>query len=349
MIKSNKSSEYLIWADALRVFAAIAVVIMHVSAIALKQPDAFDWWIGNIFVSLSQWGVPIFIMISGALALDSSKDESISFYLTKRFKRILIPLLFWSCIYFVFLKLRGHEITVRFVLKSFFTGGPYYHLYFLYLILGLYLITPALKIYLHHASPVNIQYCLAICFLFVILQKLFGFLQHEEGPSPFAFTTYLSFVGYYIGGFYFRNVPIERKLIRMLLFALFFCFFIILFGSGFLINKFGISSHGYYLRNYLSPPEIVMAFCIYLLVISIYARRDKNTGNRCSLFQQLAPVSFGTYLLHPMVVAMLSKVGIDGLWKTALVGIPLTTILTLAVCFTVVNFIRKVPLLRLTV
>ena len=350
MIQSNKSSEYLIWADALRVFAAIAVVVMHVSAIAIKQSDAFDWWIGNIFVSLSQWGVPIFIMISGALMLDSSKNERISFYLAKRFKRILIPLLFWSCVYFVFLKLRGHEITVYFVLKSFFfTGGPYYHLYFLYLILGLYLLTPALRIYLRHASPTNIQYCIAICFLFAILYKLFGFLQHEDGTPSFAFTTYLSYIGYYIGGYYFRNAPIERKLTRILLLGLLFCFLIILFGSGFLINKFGISSHGYYLRNYLSPPEIVMAFCIYILVLSVYAGRDKIAGNRPSLFHQLSPMSFGTYLLHPIVVAILSKVGVDGLWKTALVGIPLTTILTLIVCFTVVNFMRKVPFLRLTV
>jgi surface polysaccharide O-acyltransferase-like enzyme len=67
VIRSNRSSDYLIWADALRVLAAVAVVVMHVSATALKQSDCFDWWIGNIFVSLSQWGVPIFIMISGAL------------------------------------------------------------------------------------------------------------------------------------------------------------------------------------------------------------------------------------------------------------------------------------------
>ncbi len=185
MMQPKYSTDYIVWADALRVLATVAVVVMHVSAIALKQSDAFDWWIGNMFVSLSQWGVPIFIMISGALLLDPSKDEKVSIYLTKRFKRILIPLLFWTCVYFAFLQLRGQDITLRFALKSFFTGGPYYHLYFLYLILGLYLITPALKIYIHNASPANVQYCLAICFLFVILQNLFVFIQHEEGPSPF--------------------------------------------------------------------------------------------------------------------------------------------------------------------
>jgi surface polysaccharide O-acyltransferase-like enzyme len=283
------------------------------------------------------------------LLLDPSKEETISFYLAKRSKRILLPLFFWSCVYFIFLKLRGHEITARFVLTSFFNGGPYYHLYFLYLILGLYLITPALKIYLNHASPLNVHYCLAICFSFVILQKLFAFLQHEELPSPFAFTTYLSYIGYYIGGGYLRNVTLERKRIPPILVALFLCFLIILLGSDFLIKKFGISSHGYYLRNYLSPPEIVMVFCIYLLVRHMYAGKDKNDGNRGLLFKSLAPVSFGTYLLHPMIVAILNTAGINGIWKNALIGIPVTTILTLIACFTVVSFMRKVPLLRLTV
>ncbi len=92
-----------------------------------------------------------------------------------------------------------------------------------------------------------------------------------------------------------------------------------------------------------------MVFCIYLLVISMYASKDENTDNGRSLFRQLAPVSFGTYLLHPMIVTILGKIGINGLWKTALVGIPLTTILTLIACFVVVSFMRKVPLLRLTI
>ena len=355
MIQANKSSEYLIWADALRVLATVAVVVIHVSAnvvFAIGKINPFEWWVGNILDSASRWCVPMFVMISGALLLDPSKNEEISIFFGKRIKRIIIPLIFWSFTYFLWLKIRGQEITLRYMVRNLLTGGTYYHLYFLYLIFGLYLITPVLKTYLQFASSRNITYFVIICFLFVIVQQFVNFIESREMFSSLALTRFIPFIGYYIAGFHLRKFVIQRKHLKSILVVLFLCIFFISFGSWLLMKKYGITSRGYYLHNYLSPPEIIMSFCIFFLAIMTYGNGGDTSAvfrKINSKFQRLAPATFGVYLVHPIALDLLSEYGINGLWKTSIVGIPLTTILTLIACFTVINFMRKVPLLRLTV
>ena len=63
--------------DVLRVIACLAVVMIHSSAgFVVKNIGSVNFWIGNLFDSLSRIGVPIFIMIPGALMLDENYDFS---------------------------------------------------------------------------------------------------------------------------------------------------------------------------------------------------------------------------------------------------------------------------------
>ena len=70
----DKKSNRVVCLDCLRVIASFAVVLIHVSAwFALNRP-----LVGvncyNILGDMVRWCVPIFVMISGALFLDSKKD-----------------------------------------------------------------------------------------------------------------------------------------------------------------------------------------------------------------------------------------------------------------------------------
>jgi len=72
-------SDRLYWADLLRVFAICLVVILHTASPLLyiwtKKTRPIEWHIGNIIDSAVRSGVPLFIMLSGALLL--GKEESI--------------------------------------------------------------------------------------------------------------------------------------------------------------------------------------------------------------------------------------------------------------------------------
>jgi len=66
-----RAQELQIQLELLRIGAAAAVVLLHVAAGVVLHPDdtLAQWWAGNIAEVVSRWGVPMFVMISGALLL----------------------------------------------------------------------------------------------------------------------------------------------------------------------------------------------------------------------------------------------------------------------------------------
>ena len=75
----------ILYLDVLRIFAALMVVMIHVSAqyVNNMSNNLTDFMIGNVFDSLSRVAVPIFAMISGAVMLDESKQYSTKDFLKK--------------------------------------------------------------------------------------------------------------------------------------------------------------------------------------------------------------------------------------------------------------------------
>src|SRR5690625_5977164 len=66
------------WMNPARAIAIIAVVAIHSLGTVVEQNFAGmgpDWWLANAVDSASRWSVPVFIMISGALALDPNRGS----------------------------------------------------------------------------------------------------------------------------------------------------------------------------------------------------------------------------------------------------------------------------------
>src|SRR5690606_36349734 len=139
------------WIDHAKIAAALAVVILHVAAgvLSWNAVGTESWWCGNLYNALVRWCVPVFVMVSGALLLDSDKQEPIEVFYKKRLARVLVPLLFWSLLFmsWTFAKgaLRGEPPPLSGLLQSVLLGQPFYHLWYLYMIPGLYLLTPFLR------------------------------------------------------------------------------------------------------------------------------------------------------------------------------------------------------------
>ena len=92
--------------DTLRTIAALMVVLVHVVAdyvnLAMKS-DNFNlsFWVSNIVDSFCRICLPIFVMISGMFLLGRTETFRDSY--RKRASKILIPLIFWTIIYLVYL------------------------------------------------------------------------------------------------------------------------------------------------------------------------------------------------------------------------------------------------------
>lgn len=168
--------------DLIRLVSTIAIIIIHVSGFvvaAYPSPHHLGWPFALFLASYFRWGTPVFIMVSGYLLLGKDKYTPAEFY-RRRLKRLLIPFLFWNLFYyFIYTGLNGVARTPIDFLNRFISGGTFYHLYFLYLILGLYFITPFLNKYVLPSpklGKITIS-LVTLSFIYVSLYTWLGFPQ----------------------------------------------------------------------------------------------------------------------------------------------------------------------------
>jgi surface polysaccharide O-acyltransferase-like enzyme len=135
------------------------------------------WWTFVTYKSLSLVCVPLFVILTGALLLQPSKiNEPIKVFLKKRLSRIGLAFLFWTFIYLVWGFFISHTpLTLYNVIQgsviSLFTGS-YYHFWYIYLIAGLYLITPLLRAAIAYRDEKLIRYLIAVWFVGICIVPL---------------------------------------------------------------------------------------------------------------------------------------------------------------------------------
>ena len=171
---ARKIDGRLAYADLLRTFATIAVIVLHLagSQMAVVAVTSQNWQIFNIYDGLVRWCVPVFVMLSGMFMLDPGRSLPLPKLLFHNALRILVCLMFWGTVY----ALAGCWAAGDFSVHGLWTamldtlkGNTHYHLWFLYMILGLYLVTPILRAFCKGASRGDLHYFFILAFLFASL------------------------------------------------------------------------------------------------------------------------------------------------------------------------------------
>ena len=75
----NRNSGYQFYIDILRIIACFSVIMLHASAQAWYSlpVDSFGFKVANSYDALFRFGVPVFVMISGALFLAPEKEPDV--------------------------------------------------------------------------------------------------------------------------------------------------------------------------------------------------------------------------------------------------------------------------------
>ena len=265
---SNDTSTNLFWIDALSVFSTFAVIVLHVSAkvvIGTKDTASLNWWIGNFIDSSVRWCVPVFVMISGALLLDPTKKESVSGFLKKRAARILLPLVFWTLIYILHLaKIKTFSLT--YTLLKILIGYPYPHLWYLYMLLGLYLTVPFLRTYIRSSSYKERYQLIFFIFLFASITAMIKFFLFNNTPT--IFTLFIPYIGYLLCGYQLRLIGKTKASVKLICLIIAICLLVIALGTGLLVNIYGLTK-GLFFYDYFAPPVILMSICVFLFVCKI--------------------------------------------------------------------------------
>jgi surface polysaccharide O-acyltransferase-like enzyme len=335
------------WVDNARLIACFFVILLHVAAGVEKVSliGTQEWWLGSIYNAASRWCVPIFVIVSGYLLLSPDrKEESLKGFYSKRLDKILIPLLFWSVFYLGWLYLgnyiKGTPISLASMFFRFINGTPYYHMWYLFMVLGLYLVTPFLRTFLYNSKVIDTQLFLIVGFILVIIEGISSSFSSEKESGLFIFN-FLVYIPYFVFGYYLHVIQFKKQS-KITIGIVILSLVIIM-----LLSKFFVSTHfdiqkGQYFYGYISLLVIPLTF--YVLKLMLWSKRpiigDKLTGS-------LSKLSLGIYLIHPIYIDFFDYLGFSAVNYFAALGIPIMTllifILTAATSFLVsrLKFVKR--------
>lgn len=299
--KAERMKEREAFLDRLRVLATFAVIMLHTVSGVMDTTDMSFYLeerrVFMVALDLVCWCVPIFLLISGYLFLNPERQFGMGKMITKYGRRILLALFLFG-VPFGCLELMSEEMTFRMgMLAEAFVrvlcGKSWAHMWYLYLILILYLLTPFLKRVLMVMPKWTVYGMLSVLFIGCSVLPYFYLLSGQEGPSLPGDAIYFF---YYICGYLFAVEKKERlkKVVRIgILPAL----------TALVVGGMAVSrlSGEYVLRMAYNYPFTV------LLALLLFAW---GMGTKCPLrpfWAKASELSFAVYLIHPLFLNLAYK------------------------------------------
>ena len=204
--------------DLLRCLAILMVVTLHAAAPLLSDPSLLGtpaWYFCLLLDPFSRTGVPLFFMLSGFLLLRDSRTLQVGPFYRRRLPRLVVPLVLWNLIYALADSWGTHRpFSLLEYLGSLLDRGCYYHIWFIYLLLGLYLLAPFLKRIVDHASGREVLVLIGIILLpTTLLPLLDGVSPIPVRPIPIMLE---GLTGYFLLGWLLGSRP-PRPALRPLI------------------------------------------------------------------------------------------------------------------------------------
>lgn len=326
---SNQKSQHIVWLDVVRFIAMFTVVCCHCT-------DPFNFYPGTApnIGEIKLWGavygavlrpcVPLFVMITGALLLPVRGNAS-TFY-KKRIPRVFYPFLIWSVLYNLFPWITGllglsPQVILDFfpyagedVMRQSFSVAIEYilmipfnfsilavHMWYIYLLIGLYLYLPVFSAWVEKASErAKLMFLLAwgVTLLLpyyyqFVSNYLWGTCSWNSFGMLYAFA---GFNGYLLLGHYLKNL--EWSLRKTLVIG------IPMFIVGYAVTFIGF-------RHMTALPqcsdemlELFFTYCsmnVVMMTIPVFmlAKKVKVSSEKMrKALANLTVCGFGIYMIH---------------------------------------------------
>lgn len=334
---ADASTGYL---DILRLMGIIAVIMLHtVSGISDTMAGELGRSTGLVYSAikaLGTIGVPLFLMVSGALMLDPGKEISIRLLFTKYIKRLVLALLVFGVVFALGEMLILHEESSPAALlpgavKRVLAGKSWAHLWYMYVIIGLYLALPLLRAFIAGASERVMDY--SVLLLLVFTSLLPAFLSVTGIAVKISFPFKGVYVTYFILGYYLRqnspfNASMKPELVKLTV-LLPLLYIVLIFGN----LKPDIS--------YASPITVIWAVSVFELVRLRFCER------KSAFCEYMREYIFGMYLIHTVFLNFCYKLlGITPLLGGGYVLLPVFVVVDFAVSFVGAWVMKRLPGLK---
>lgn len=319
------------WIDLLRVVACLLVVFSHSCDPFVAHFDTNrEMFVTGVFAgSFVRPCVPLFAMMTAVLLLPIRPGTTVNEFYKKRIGRIIKPLVFWSLAlplmafcYFTVIspnttnpQLSVGDYTTATLVQRLYTFLFNFNfdttpLWYLYMLIGLYLIMPIISSWLSHSSQKEIKTVLYIwgATLFLpyikMVAPMLGYagnyghtgLLGECDWNVYGTFYYVSgFIGYLILAYYLKRYPLDWSWKKMALICL------PMFAVGYTVTSVGyIITNNYFPGNY-AYLEILWYFTginVFMMTFPIFVAVQKLNVKSRKWLSQAAKLTFGVYLCH---------------------------------------------------
>lgn len=334
-MKEKEQIPYIQW---LRVFAALAVVLMHTEGSAWPAIDfrTTQWQVLTAFDAAVRWPVPVFLMITGALFLP--RKTSLRAVLTRYIPRVVLPFFFWSGVCVLYAWSRGVR---QGLLERFVTG--HYHLWYLPFLCGVYLTLPFVQKIA--GDETLCRQLLAVSFIVGIALPWLCDLAVLCCPgwsgvaaslkNSLHFTFFFDLLAVLLLGHALHRSELTGKQRRLLYLAgilgAVLTFPLTLWAS----HRTGSQSALF--CQITAPTTLCAAAALFVFAKYNLSRLPKIAAG-------LAEYSFGIYLVHAPVLDLLADHGIHVLAGDPVWTVPVLAAAVFAISWAVTAIVRRIPL-----
>lgn len=330
--------------ECMRVFCIFLVIIIHSSGYVYNThtTSQISWYISETFAQLGMFAVPVLFMLSGYFLLDENKELPLKKLYFKNILRLEVALISWSVIYAVFDMVMWRQLAftksnILRVAKLTLDGQP--HFWFISTLLCIYVLLPVIREVVKNKTVMEYYIILFLVIkftlpYFVYVPDLYKIIT-RFGINDFSKTA--SFSLYFILGYYLKVNPIKKNNYKWL-----YTLGLIAIIS----NPIVTAVVSYVKQVKFKDMENYQSIIVFIAAVSVFTFFSSIKINNLSIKKiviLLSSTSFGIYLIHMLVILILTQLGIYSLGLPAIFLIPLVAISAFCSGFFIIYIIKQIP------
>lgn len=338
--------------DVLRIVACYMVIQIHTgefyyigeAGAVINSPSSH---IVGWFNSLFRTCVPLFVMLSGYFLFPITDTSA---FFRKRMSRVALPFILWCALYAVYYFLTGSSdlkttfLNIMHIPVNY--GVEIGHLWFVYMLLGIYLFAPLISHWTQTCTRKNMElylllwaFTLSIPYIHLIFPAVWGECFWNHTPMLYYFS---GFLGYVVLANYIKRFHLMPKVWNYTL------------GIALIIVGYAITTYGFLhllpVEKYNSTLELTWGFetinvammtaGIFLILKNITVQNTTSAGIK--LLSDVSAKSYGIYLAHIMVLNAVHG-WLDPHFESAAIKLPLIALITFIITYGAIRLISRLP------
>ncbi len=325
-------NKHIIFIDYVRALACVLVCLIH-------SPISSDYSEGLYVAGATLLGLPcngLFFMVSGYLLLPIKGDAKS--FLKKRLSKVVYPTLLWTFFYIFLNIVLGYNSLVdlwHIIFSIPFARQGTGWFWFMYVMIGLYLVSPIISKWLEFVSKGEFHLYLGLWAITCLYPILANYVEVTHGVENMLYY-FCGYIGYFLLGAYLKKYP--PKLSGMILIGI----YVVVLSVALLAKSANIEILADQFGDYLS----IFAICMCLSLFGIIERFEhlyERYGKLSPIVSNFSKCSFGIYLIHHFVNHQI----INRQYLIETFGCPLqivmTTILTVLISYVIIAAISYLP------